>query len=83
MSNDGVTAAHGSQDELRYEVAGMDCSGCALKIESAVESFEGAEDIQVNYKTQILEFRLDEATTPRSIVEAKIRELGYGVEPRP
>jgi copper chaperone len=64
MAN-GDTAA-GTSVDLRYRVEGMDCSGCALKI-------------QVNYKTQTLEFRLNEATTPRSAVEEKIRGLGYGV----
>ena len=40
-----------------------------------------SKDIQVNYKTETLEFRLDEATTPRSAVEDMIRKLGYGVAP--
>ncbi|MGY4803262.1 heavy-metal-associated domain-containing protein [Roseomonas sp. KE0001] len=67
--------------ELRYLVEGMDCSGCALKIEDAVEQLGGAQDIQANYKTQVLELRLDEATTPRTALEEKIRGLGYGVAP--
>ncbi|MCR0984095.1 heavy-metal-associated domain-containing protein [Roseomonas populi] len=71
----------GMRVELRYRIKGMDCSSCALKIEDAMERLGGAEDIQVNYKTETLEFRLDEATTPRSAVEEKIRGLGYGVAP--
>jgi Cd2+/Zn2+-exporting ATPase len=66
---------------LRYLVEGMDCSGCALKIEGAVEQLGGAEDVEVNYKTQTLELRLDESSTPRGDLEAKIRDLGYGVAP--
>jgi Cd2+/Zn2+-exporting ATPase len=82
MTNSGATAT-GTKPrvDLRYRVEGMDCSSCALKIEDAVEQLGGAEDIQVNYKAQTLEFRLDEATTPRSVVEEKIRKLGYGVAP--
>lgn len=67
--------------ELRYLVEGMDCSACALKIEDAVEQLDGAEDIQVNYKAQTLELRLDQSTTPRTALEEKIRGLGYGVTP--
>ncbi|WP_160119770.1 heavy-metal-associated domain-containing protein [Rhodovarius lipocyclicus] len=67
--------------DLRYRVEGMDCSSCALKIEDAVQQLSGAEDIQVNYKAQILELRLDEAITPRTTVEEQIRKLGYGVAP--
>ncbi|MFK4046215.1 heavy-metal-associated domain-containing protein [Roseomonas mucosa] len=80
MANSEITAP-GTRVDLRYQVDGMDCSSCALKIEDAVEQFGGAENIQVNYKAQVLEFRLDEATTPRSAVEEKIRKLGYGVAP--
>ena len=79
MTNDMGMAA-GTRVVLRYLVEGMDCSGCALKIEDAVEQL-GAEDIQANYRTQVLELRLDEATTARTAVEEKIRGLGYGVAP--
>ena len=78
MANSETTAP-GTRVDLRYRVDGMDCSSCALKIEDAVEHLGGTEDIQVNYKTQTVEFRLNEATTPRSAVEEKIRGLGYGV----
>lgn len=78
---DGETTAPGMRADLRYRVVGMDCSSCALKIEDAVERLGGAEDIQVNYKAQTLALRLDEGTTPRSVVEEQIRKLGYGVAP--
>ncbi|MBI0539683.1 heavy-metal-associated domain-containing protein [Roseomonas sp. KE2513] len=80
MTNRESTTS-GTQVDLRYLVHGMDCTSCALKIEDAVEQLGGAEDIQVNYKTQVLELRLDEATTPRAAVEEKIQGLGYRVAP--
>jgi Cd2+/Zn2+-exporting ATPase len=80
MTNNQGTVS-GAPVSLRYLVEGMDCSGCALKIEDAVEQLGGAEDIQVNYKTQTLELRLDQSTTPRTALEEKIRDLGYGVTP--
>lgn len=80
MTNSG-SAATGTQVDLRYLVEGMDCSSCALKIEDAVGQLGDAEHIQVNYKAQVLEFRLDEALMPRTAVEEKIRGLGYGVAP--
>ncbi|SDD95458.1 heavy metal translocating P-type ATPase [Belnapia rosea] len=66
---------------LRYRVEGMDCPSCASKIETAVGRVAGAQDIRVNYGTQMLAFRLDEAASPRSQVEAQIRKLGYGIAP--
>jgi Cd2+/Zn2+-exporting ATPase len=59
----------------------MDCPSCASKIETAVGRFGGAEDIRVNYHSQVLAFRLEEAATPRSAVEEQIRKLGYSVAP--
>ncbi|MGH7120333.1 MAG: heavy metal translocating P-type ATPase [Acetobacteraceae bacterium] len=64
---------------LRYRVGGMDCPSCAGKIETVVKRLAGAEGIRVNYHSQTLAFRLDEATTPREMVEAKVRSLGYEV----
>ncbi|WP_456307478.1 heavy-metal-associated domain-containing protein [Paeniroseomonas aquatica] len=71
---DGGTAqlTSGSGSALRYHVEGMDCPSCASKIETAVGRFGGAEDIRVNYHSQVLAFRLDEAATPRSAVEEGI-----------
>ncbi|MCB4825414.1 heavy metal translocating P-type ATPase [Roseicella aerolata] len=64
---------------LRYWVEGMDCPSCAAKIETAVGRVDGAEDIRVNYGTQILALRLDEAATPRTAIEDQVRKLGYGI----
>ncbi len=64
---------------LRYRVEGMDCPSCAGKVETAVGRVEGARNVRVNFQTQVLAFRLDEAATPRAAVEARVRGLGYGV----
>ncbi|NOG73544.1 heavy metal translocating P-type ATPase [Roseicella sp. DB1501] len=66
---------------LRYRVEGMDCPSCASKIETAVGRVAGAEDIRVNYGTQVLAFRLDETTTSRTAIEEQVRKLGYGIAP--
>ena len=80
---DGGLAEAGERPRaaLRYRVEGMDCPSCAAKIETAVGRVAGAEDIRVNYGTQVLAFRLDEAATPRAAVEEQVRRLGYGVAP--
>ena len=80
---DGGLAEAGARPRaaLRYRVEGMDCPSCASKIETAVGRVAGAEDIRVNYGTQILAFNLDEAATPRTAVEEQVRKLGYGIAP--
>ena len=81
MADSGL-AEPGTRREaaLRYRVGGMDCPSCAGKIEAAIGRLGGACDIRVNFQTQVLVFRLDEAATPREVVEERIRQLGYHVE---
>ena len=82
MADGGLAAVGASAGAaLRYRVEGMDCPSCAAKIETAVARIEGAENIRVNYGTQTLALRLDEAATPRAAVEAQVRKLGYGIAP--
>jgi Cd2+/Zn2+-exporting ATPase len=76
-----VASAALGHTALRYRVGGMDCPSCAGKIETAIKRLGGAEGILVNYHSQTLAFRLDEATTPRAVVEGQIRSLGYDVSP--
>ncbi len=64
---------------LRYRVGGMDCPSCAAKIETALRRLGGAQDARVNYASQTLALRLDEAVTPREAVERNIRALGFQV----
>jgi Cd2+/Zn2+-exporting ATPase len=82
MADGGLAeAGESSRAVLRYRLEGMDCPSCAAKIETAVGRVAGTEDIRVNYGTQILAFRLDEAATPRAGVEEQVRRLGYGIAP--
>jgi Cd2+/Zn2+-exporting ATPase len=59
----------------------MDCPSCASKIETAMRRLDGVDGVRVNYHSQVLAFRLDEAVTPRLTIEEKVRSLGYGVRP--
>lgn len=74
-----VAPAPLEKTSLRYRVGGMDCPSCAAKIETALHRLGGAEGARVNYTTQTLALRLDEAVTPREAVERSIRALGFQV----
>ena len=76
-----VASAAPGHTALRYRIGGMDCPSCASKIETALKRLGGAEGILVNYHSQTLALRLDEAATPRTAVEDRIRSLGYDVSP--
>jgi Zn2+/Cd2+-exporting ATPase len=74
-----VASATSGPTPLRYRVDGMDCPSCASKIETALKRLGGGEGILVNYQSQTLALRLDEASTPRAAIESQIRSLGYDV----
>ncbi|WP_119681297.1 heavy metal translocating P-type ATPase [Indioceanicola profundi] len=73
-------AADGDSRTLRYHVTGMDCPSCVAKVETALGRLSGVEDISLNYHSQMLRFRLDEAATSRDRVDGAIRSLGFGFE---
>jgi Cd2+/Zn2+-exporting ATPase len=69
--------AGGTGNALKMRVEGMDCSACAIKVENALKRLPGVSDINMNYSTETLSVRLDENRTSRTVVEGKIRALGY------
>lgn len=74
-------AAPALPEALRYRIEGMDCPSCAGKIETGLRQFGGASDVRVNYQSQTLALRLDEAETPRQAVEERVRSLGFTIRP--
>ncbi len=66
---------------MRWRIDGMDCAGCARKIEVAIGGLPGVSDSQVNFLGQTLEIALDGSPGRREAVEKKIRALGYAIEP--
>ncbi len=67
--------------ELRYRVSGMDCGGCASKIENAVKRIEGVTTVQVSVTTGSLNVaHTGNAITPAEI-EQKVTALGYKLTP--
>ena len=75
-----VLPPEGSLPTLDYFVEGMDCPTCVRKIEGALERLPGAQNARTNLTTQTLTLTLDEATTPRALLEKNLRALGH--EPR-
>ncbi len=66
---------------LKMRVEGMDCSACAIKIETALKRLPGVTDIHVNYGTETLALTLDGDRNSRKVIEDKIRGLGYTPQP--
>lgn len=72
MSNTDMT-------QTRYRITGMDCAGCATKIEAALGKIAGVGDVAVSVAAGTMTVREpgDGATTVE--IERRIAALGYGI----
>ena len=70
----------GSQS-LRLTVGGMHCAACSSRIEKVVGSMTGVDAISVNLATGDMDLRFDPEGVGLEQVLARVRDLGFSVEP--
>jgi len=61
----------------RYRVTGMDCSSCAVKIESAARKVPGVEDVKVSIASQVMTLKVANESAQLPAVEHAVTDLGY------
>ena len=66
--------------ETRYRVTGMDCAGCATKIDTALRQLPGVADVAVSASSGILKIQHGSDLTDEA-VRRQLRSLGYAGEP--
>ena len=66
--------------QTRYRVDGMDCAGCASKIDTAVRRMPGVEDVSVSVTAGTMTVLHTEASD-LSAIARKVTGLGYPVSP--
>lgn len=64
--------------EKRYRVGGMDCAGCAAKIDTAVRRMPGVDDVSVSVTAGTMTVRHD-GSSDLVAIEKKVTSLGYSV----
>ncbi|WP_244487605.1 heavy metal translocating P-type ATPase, partial [Aureimonas sp. Leaf460] len=69
-----------ASSETRYRVTGMDCAGCASKIDTAVRKLPGVEEVSVSVSAGTLKVRHGDDVDGDRIMR-QVRNLGYGAEP--
>ncbi len=68
-------------EQQTYHIQGMDCADCALKIEKGVRQLQGAQAVQVNFSTGLLQIEGDPQPDD---VKKRVEALGYQIaEKRP
>jgi Zn2+/Cd2+-exporting ATPase len=66
--------------QTRYRVEGMDCAGCAAKIDTAVRRLPGIEDVSVSSAAGTMTVRHNGQGDLRQL-ERAVTGLGYGIAP--
>ncbi|WP_456408042.1 heavy-metal-associated domain-containing protein [Caldithrix abyssi] len=64
--------------KIILEVGGMTCQHCVHAVTMAIESVDGAEDIEVDLQSGKAEFYLEDEDSLEQVKEA-IRSAGYTV----
>ena len=66
--------------QTRYRVEGMDCAGCAAKIDTAVRRLPGIEDVSVSATAGTMTVRHN-SQSDLTKLERAVTGLGYGIAP--
>ena len=69
-----------TEQQTRYRVEGMDCAGCATKIDTAVRRMPGVQDVNVSVAAGTMTLK-HTAESDLAAIEKKVTGLGYGVAP--
>lgn len=64
----------------QMQVGGMDCTGCALKIETSLQRLAGVTEVSVSVATERLMVSYDPEQVSEADIQNRIRALGYSVK---
>ena len=62
-----------------FKIDGMTCSACANRVERVVKKMDGVEEASVNFATETLSVKFDEAKVAASKIEEIVVKAGYSV----
>lgn len=65
--------------ESQFQITGMTCAACAIRIEKGIKKMEGVEDANVNLALEKATIKFDSAAMGVADIQKKIRDLGYDV----
>lgn len=67
--------------ERRYRVEGMDCAGCARKIDTAVRRVKGVDEVNVSVAAGSMTVRHNGNPAADHAIAKQVRKLGYRLSP--
>ncbi len=63
---------------LTIKVKGMVCNGCENRVQNALKTLEGIEEVQANYKKELVTIKTNREIDKNLIYE-KLEDLGFEV----
>ncbi len=64
--------------ELIFNVRGMMCGGCENRVQNALKTIDGVEEVKADHITGTVTVTLNKEID-KSIIEEKIEDIGYEV----
>jgi heavy metal translocating P-type ATPase len=68
-----------TQDEARFDVEGMSCASCALRIERILSRQPGVSEATVNFASAEAWVAYDQAQTDSEALRQAVRKIGYDI----
>lgn len=62
-----------------FKIEGMTCSACANRVERVTKKLQGVEEASVNFATETLMMKYDEAKLSKEQIEQTVEKAGYKV----
>ncbi|MFD2444387.1 heavy metal translocating P-type ATPase [Bacillus sp. CGMCC 1.16607] len=65
--------------ESQFQITGMTCAACAIRIEKGLKKMDGVEEANVNLALEKATIKFDSSSMGPADIQKKIRDLGYDV----
>ena len=62
-----------------FNIQGMECPNCAMRLESLEDRLEGIRDIEASYHKGTLKIEYDESKLSDAQIAEEVKRLGYQV----
>ncbi|MEC9490086.1 MAG: heavy metal translocating P-type ATPase [Halanaerobiales bacterium] len=67
------------KNQKEFELEGLSCSNCALKIENQVKNLEGMENVELNFATSTLKVAAEESRLDK--IKEELQKISDQIEP--
>ena len=65
-----------------FDVTGMSCAACQVRVEKSVRKLDGVKDVNVNLLKNSMEVVFDEGMISEDGIVTAVEKAGYGAIPR-